>query len=271
MPKRKSKDKTEKTTLKKRTQKDKIGNAIHEITKIDELARQDKLINNIHPLIKLIITIGYILLVISTPKYNVSRLVIMAVYPVAMFILGDINFKDSIKRLRIVLPLVCLIGILNPFFDRHVLFRSNGIELTQNLSLFKNLAITGGIISMLTLALKGILTVIASYILIATTTIEKICYAMRLIKIPSVIVTQVMLTYRYVTLLLSEAGRITQAYALRAPNQKGINIKNWGSLLGHLLLRTIDRADEIYKAMLLRGFNGDFPNPEGRKNSNKKI
>lgn len=69
---------------------------------------------------------------------------------------------------------------------------------------------------------------------------------MRLIKIPSVIVTQVMLTYRYVTLLLSEAGRITQAYALRAPNQKGINIKNWGSLLGHLLLRTIDRADEIY-------------------------
>ena len=161
----------------------------------------------------------------------------MAVYPVAMFILVDINFKDSIKRLRIVLPLVCLIGILNPFFDRHVLFRSNGIELTQNLSLFKNLAITGGIISMLTLALKGILTVIASYILIATTTIEKICYAMRLIKIPSVIVTQVMLTYRYVTLLLSEAGRITQAYALRAPNQKGINIKNWGSLLGHLLTK----------------------------------
>ena len=70
MTKRKPKDKTEKTTLKKRTQKDKIGNAIHEITKIDELARQDKLINNIHPLIKLIITIGYILLVISTPKYN---------------------------------------------------------------------------------------------------------------------------------------------------------------------------------------------------------
>ena len=36
-------------------------------------------------------------------------------------------------------------------------------------------------------------------------------------------------------------------------------------------LRTIDRADEIYNAMLLRGFNGDFPNPEGKKNSNKKI
>ena len=31
----------------KRKPKDKIGNTIHEITKIDELARQDKLINNI--------------------------------------------------------------------------------------------------------------------------------------------------------------------------------------------------------------------------------
>lgn len=249
----------------KRKQKDKIGNAIHEITKIDELARHDKWINNVHPLIKLIITIGYILLVISTPKYNVSRLVIMVVYPIALFLLGDINFMDSFKRLKIVLPLVCLIGILNPFFDRHILFRFNGIKLNQDFVLFKNLAITGGIISMFTLALKGILTVMASYILIATTTIEKICYALRLIKTPSVIVTQIMLTYRYVTLLLSEAGRITQAYALRAPNQKGINIKNWGSLLGHLLLRTIDRADEVYNAMLLRGFNGEFPNQKSNK------
>lgn len=251
--------------MKKRKQKDNIGNAIHEITKIDELARQDKWINNLHPLIKLIITIGYILLVISTPKYNISRLVIMAVYPIALLILGDINFRDSIRRLRIVLPLVCLIGILNPFFDRHILLRLNGIELNQNLTLFKNFAITGGMISMLTLALKGILTVIASYILIATTTIEKICYALRLIKIPSVIVTQIMLTYRYVTLLLSEAGRITQAYALRAPNQKGIHIKNWGSLLGHLLLHTIDWADDVYSAMLLRGFKGEFPNPNNKK------
>lgn len=243
-------------------QKTKTGNAIHEIIKIDELARQDKLINNIHPLIKLIITVLYIILIISRSKYDISGLIIMAIYPTAVFILVGINFKDSLKRLKIVLPIVCLVGILNPFFDRHIVFRLHGITLGRKFIIFKNFGVTGGMISMLTLMLKGILTVFASYLLIATTTIEKLCYALRLIKIPSVIVTQIMLTYRYITLMLSEAHRITQAYALRAPNQKGIHIKNWGSLLGQLLLRTIDRADEVYNSMNLRGFKGDFPNPD---------
>lgn len=245
-----------------KNKKNDIGNAIHEIIKIDELARQDRWINNLHPLIKLIITVSYIILIISKSKYNISGLITLAAYPIALFIIGDINFKDSLKRLKIVLPLVCLVGILNPFFDRHVLFRLHGIYINSGFTILKNFGITGGIISMFTLSIKGILTVFASYIFIATTTIEKICYALRLIKVPSVIVTQIMLTYRYVTLLLSEAHEITQAYALRAPNQKGINIKNWGSLLGQLLLRSIDRADEVYTTMSLRGFNGDFPNPD---------
>lgn len=246
-------------------QKNKIGNAIYEITKIDELARQDKWINNIHPLVKLIVSIFYIISIISTSKYDISRLITLSIFPTAIFILGDISFKDSLKRLKIVLPLVCLVGILNPFFDRHIIFRFQGIRFSESLTILKNFGVTNGTLSMLTLTLKGILTVFASYLLIATTTIEKICYALRLLKVPSIIVTQIMLTYRYVTLLLSEAHRITQAYALRAPNQKGIHIKNWGSLLGQLLLRTIDRADEIYASMSLRGFNGDFPNPDKNK------
>ena len=244
--------------IKKSKQTNNIKNAIHEITKIDELARRNQWINNIHPLVKLAVTILYIILTVSKSKYDISGLLKMAVYPITIFILGEINFKDSLKRLKIVLPLVCFVGILNPFFDKQVLFHFHGIQISKNIILFKNLAITYGMISMITLVLKGILTVFASYLLIATTTIEKICYALRLIKIPSVIVTQIMLTYRYVTLLLSEAHTTTQAYSLRAPNQKGIHIKNWGSLLGQLLLRSMDRAYDVYSSMTLRGFNGEY-------------
>ena len=49
-----------------------------------------------------------------------------------------------------------------------------------------------------------------------------------------------------------------QAYKLRAPYQKGINIKAWGSFAGQILLRSIDRAEIVYESMLLRGFNGNF-------------
>jgi len=76
--------------------------------------------------------------------------------------------------------------------------------------------------------------------------------------IPDIFVTQVLLTYRYITLLLDQANTIIQAYSLRAPNQKGIKFKVWGSLVGQLLFRSIDRSSELYDSMILRGYRGEF-------------
>lgn len=78
---------------------------------------------------------------------------------------------------------------------------------------------------MFMLMLKGIFAVLASYLLIATTTLEQICYALQLLHVPQIMVPQVMLTGRYLTLLLAEVNRTTQAYALRAPNQKGVHTR----------------------------------------------
>lgn len=170
----------------------------------------------------------------------------MGIYPIVLFIVGEISFCDSIRRLRIVLPLVCFVGLFNPIFDRQVIGHIGTAPLTA------------GMLSMVTLMIKGIYSVLAAYLLIATTSIEKICYALRLVHIPAILVTQVLLTYRYVTVLLEEANRMTQAYSLRAPNQKGVHFKVWGTLAGQLLLRSMDRANEVYESMTLRGYQGEF-------------
>ena len=223
----------------------KIGGAIREIHRIDELASENRWMNRIHPLVKLLITIGYIAVVVSFQKYDIAGLAGMMIYPIAGFILSELSFWDSIKRLRLVLPFICFLGILNPFFDK-------------NYVLIAGIQISAGILSMITLILKGVFSVLASYLLIATTSIDKICYAFRLLRIPKPMVTQFMLTYRYITVLLEEVHRITQAYSLRAPKQKGIHFKVWGSLTGQLLLRSMDRANDVYESMLLRGYNEDY-------------
>ena len=51
---------------------------------------------------------------------------------------------------------------------------------------------------------------------------------------------------------------MTDAYRLRAPGQKGIHYRAWGSFLGQLLLRSMDRSQELYSGMQLRGFHGEF-------------
>ena len=153
------------------------------------------------------------------------------------------------------MPLVCAVGLLNPFFDRQIILRVG------------MLGISGGVISMLTLMMKGVFCLMASFLLIATTPIEQICAALRRLHLPKILTSLLLLTFRYITVLLDEVAVMTQAYHLRAPNQKGVHISAWGSFLGQLLLRSMDRAQAIYDGMLLRGFHGEFYYAQKNENS----
>nr|WP_315024488.1 cobalt ECF transporter T component CbiQ [uncultured Aminipila sp.] len=237
----------------------KINEAVHGIHYMDDISAKDKWINQIHPLAKLIVTISYILAVVSFDKYDVAGLAGMSIYLLSIIILGDVPIVHSIKQIKIVLILACIVGIANPFIDKTQMWQVGKI------------VITGGMLSMISLMLKGIFAVVASYVLIATTSIEKICYSLRLIRAPKELVTLILLIYRYVIVLLKEVERISDAYQLRAPNQKGIHIKAWGSLAGQLLLRSIDRAQVVYESMTLRGYNGEFSAGQEKESTIKSI
>ena len=91
----------------------KIDGAISQLQFIDSMAKEDRWINQIHPLIKLFLTVLYIGLTVS--------------------------FRESLHRLRIVLPIVCIVGVAKPSFDRAVVGHIGG------------LGISCGVLSMITL------------------------------------------------------------------------------------------------------------------------
>ena len=107
----------------------------------------------------------------------------------------------------------------------------------------------------------------ASFLLMATTKIDSLCAALRKLHVPVMMVSLLQLTYRYVGVMTGELAVMTDAYHLRAPGQKGIHISAWGTFLGQLLLRTIDRADDLYDAMIMRGFSGEFHYAAGRQSN----
>ena len=213
--------------------------------------------NDLHPLGKLLLSILYIFTVVSFDKYALVPLIVMSVYPLFGFIIGELSFKEGLYRMRLILPLVLFVGIFNPFLDREVLFYI-GSSTAANAAVSAGIPITGGIISLLTVMLKGVYSVLSVYILIATTSIDDICYALRVLHLPKVLVIVIMLIYRYFGVMAVEADRIMTAYKLRAPSQNGIHYKAWGTLVGQWLLRSMDKAENVYESMLLRGFNGDF-------------
>lgn len=223
----------------------KIEDAIYQVHYIDNSSNNNNILNKIHPLVKLIISLVYILLLTSINKYNLTTTLAMSIYLIVVSIIGDLSIKNCIKRLKIVLFLLIIIGIANPILDRQVVAYIGIIPITT------------GMISALTLILKGIFAIISSYFLIVTTGVENICYALKKLHIPNILITIFMLIYRYIIVFLKEVQKIWIAYSLRAPKQKGIHFKAWGSMIGSLMIRSIDKAEVIYQAMELRGFSPD--------------
>lgn len=231
----------------------KAEKAVLELQAMDDLAAQDSPMHRMSPLSKLIVTVCYILTVVSFHKYDLTGLVPMVLFPVVGYQVGGIPVRTCFQKLKIVMPLVCAVGLLNPFFDRQIALRLGGF------------AVSGGVLSMLTLMMKGVFCLMASFLLAATTSIEEICRALRQLHFPKLLTSLLLLTFRYITVLLEEVAIMTDAYHLRAPGQKGIHISAWGSFLGQLLLRSMDRAEALYESMLLRGFHGEFFYSAGRK------
>ena len=207
----------------------KMEKALGELGGMDALAAENSPIHRLSPLAKLLTTITYLVIVLSFHKYDLTGLVPMLLYPILLFQLSGIPLRTCFYKLRIVLPLV-LDGV----------------------------TVSCGMVSMVTLMLKGVLCLMASFLLMATTSIDALCAALRQLHVPSMPVTLLLLTYRYVGVLTEELAVMTDAYHLRAPGQRGIHRSAWGSFLGQLLLRSMDRAEELYASMRLRGYHGAF-------------
>lgn len=223
----------------------KLEGAIYEMNLIKEQADSREKPGSLSPFCRVFLTVWYILLTVSFDKYDIFGLLGMGLYPLVIFITDEIPFGQCMKRIRIVLPFLFLMGAVNPIFDK------------SSVGVLGEFVIRGGHLSMLTLMIKGFFSLLAGYLLIVSVSIEKICASLLKLHIPAVLVTMLLLIYRYLSLLLEEADKMTKAYMLRAPGQKGIRIRAWGSLTGLLLLRSMDRAESVYESMQLRGFDAD--------------
>ena len=223
----------------------KAVNSLQNINLLDDLSRKDTSIHKLHPLAKLITTVVYLTVVISFDRYEISGILPYVFYPVIIIALAELPIMPILKRVLIVEPLIIGIGILNPLFDHHAV-------------MVGSMVISRGWITFASIFIKCGLTVIVSILLVSTTGMIKLSEALRMLKVPKIFVLQLLLTYRYISVLLEEVSRMLIAYSLRAPNQKGVSRKALGSFVGQLLLRTMDRAQRVYQSMNLRGFNGDY-------------
>lgn len=108
------------------------------------------------------------------------------------------------------------------------------------------------------LAARAFLSGAAIVLLASTTRFPLLLRGMVGLGLPQVMATVLSFTYRFLFVLVEEAERLEMAVRSRAPRRRR-RFRALAGAAGYLFLRTYERAERVYRAMLARGFSGEPP------------
>ncbi len=158
--------------------------------------------------------------------------------------------KAVLRRLFAVNGLLVLLWLILPF-------SLTGETLLQ---LGPLAASREGVLLALRITLKSNALLLALLALVAPLPFPTAGHALHRLGVPGKFVQLLLLTWRYLALLGQEFGRLRRAAALRGfrPRTDLHTYRTFAWLLGMLLVRAVDRAERVRRAMLCRGFRGVF-------------
>ncbi len=224
------------------------------ISYLDQYLNQDSLVHHLDGRIKLIATLAFVLACTLTPPGRWGAFLALWVVWAGATTLARVPHRLLLRRGLVALPFVMAAITL--------LFTQPG-EAWATLSLGRwQIHIT----AFLTVMLKSWLSVLMALLLAATTTYPALMQALRGIGVPRLLVAIISFMYRYLFVLADEAQRLLRARAARSAHpgdrQAGGPIL-WrarvaGGMVGNLFLRSYERSERIYQAMLSRGYAGEL-------------
>ena len=216
-----------------------------EIGTMDELGRMDTPAHRLDARAKAIVTFVFIAVVMSFPRYAISALTPFVLYPIVLTSWGRIPVRQIFRKMLVAAPFALIVGIFNPLLDH------------QPMAAIGPIVITGGWLSFASILLRFALTVGAALALVACTGMYRLAAGLEQLGVPRVFVIQLLFLYRYLFVVADEGVKMVRAVEIRSAGTGNLRWHVYGSLVGHLLIRSLDRAERIHRAMVARGFDGE--------------
>jgi len=221
---------------------------------IDKYSNRNSIIHRLDPRMKLILCFCWLILVTATPNLKLF-FVYLGLVTVLMAV-SRVPWHFYLKKLLLVTPVVVVLAIF--------IYMSFLIEHQLPFS-FRALSRYQPVLDTLAaMAAKIYLSILIITLLISCTRFNDLLWGLRKFRMPTVVTTLSRLVYTYLFVFVDELHRTMRAYKSRTPERLVSRVKVYGSIAAVILLRSMDRSDYIYKAMLSRGFTGEFP--EGNTN-----
>jgi cobalt/nickel transport system permease protein len=229
---------------------------------LDRYREGTSLVHKLDPRLKLLATLAFVLVVTTTPPGDWIAFALLAALAIGVMRLAKVPLAEGLKHSAIALPFAGMVAISLPFTQAgQVLWSWQPFGFAQGGPFGFTLTITDvGLVLFATVVVKAWLSVIVSGLMVATTPFPDLLKAMRSLHVPAVLTSTISFMYRYLFVLVDEAMRLQTA---RAARSIGAGRTVWwrarvlGGMIGSLFIRSYERSERIYAAMLSRGFAGE--------------
>ncbi|WP_405787496.1 cobalt ECF transporter T component CbiQ [Streptomyces sp. NBC_01367] len=197
---------------------------------------------------KLVATLAFVVVVVSTPREAVWAFGLYAVLIAAVAAVARIPAGFLLRRLLIEVPFVAF-AVLMPFVAEGERVQVLGMSLSVS-----------GLWGAWNVLAKGTLGVAASVLLASTTELRALLLGLQRLKLPPLLVQIASFMIRYGDVISDELRRMSIARRSRGFEASGI--RHWGVLAktaGALFIRSYERGERVYLAMVSRGYAGSMP------------
>jgi cobalt/nickel transport system permease protein len=212
-----------------------VGGGNH-ISDVEAVAAKDSPVHRLDPRVKIVGLIGLVVVSVSLPPGSWLAFAAVMAILVGLVAVARLHPLHVLRRMTIEVPFLLAAAIL-PFTaeDGLVLGATAGLKITVG--------------------------VLAMVILSSTTPFPRLLRGFELLKTPRLIVVIVAFMWRYLHVLADEVSRMKTARAARGYPAGRIRqaLAPTGALISTLFVRSLERGERVYPAMLSRGYSGSMP------------
>jgi cobalt/nickel transport system permease protein len=223
----------------------------------DRYHETESFLHRLDPRIKVVVTIAYILSNALLPDGAWIAFGLAWLFLLFANSLSSLGLGFTLRRSFVALPFA-IIAVT-------VLFSMPGKPLATFHFLIWDLTITDmGLLRFTSILIRSWLSVQMAILLVASARFPDIIHALEHLKVPAILTTIIAFLYRYLFVLADEVFRLMRARESRAaaiPGKRSGRSIVWqagvaGHMAGQLFLRSYERSDRVYNAMLARGYAG---------------
>ncbi len=215
---------------------------------LDEYSDLESPIHRLDPRVKLVGLVGLVVVCVTTPPHLYAAFAAYLGLEIALVLMSRLPARHVLKRMLVVLPFVLMVAAFIPFFSR-----GGG---SYNLGPVR---VSGhGLTVLWNVAVKSTVSVLAVILLSSTTPFPDLLRALEKMRAPRLLTSLLSFTYRYIFVLVDEMQRMRRARDSRGWSGRWLwQSKVIGHMIAALFLRSYERGERVYAAMLARGHGGE--------------